>query len=80
MPHESEYQTRKRRIDARLAAMTPPWKIIRYQDGLDCARLHRVAVEEYPTDNGPADYALFVHGQSLGIPEAKKVALCRHNK
>ncbi len=61
MPHEAEYQTRKRRKDARLKAMTPPWQIIRYQDGLDCARLHSVAVEEYPTENGPADYA----GQAL---------------
>lgn len=79
MPHESEYQTRKRRIDARLTAMTPPWKIIRYQDGLDCTRLHRVAVEEYPTENGPADYALFVDGVLLGIIEAKKVALDPYN-
>ena len=79
MPHESEYQTRKRRIDARLKAMTPPWQIIRHQDGQDCARLHGVAVEEYPTENGPADYALFVHGQLLGIIEAKKIALDPYN-
>ena len=79
MPHESEFETRKRRIDARLKAMTPPWQIIRHQDALDGARLHRVAVEEYPTDNGPADYALFVHGRLLGIIEAKKVALDPYN-
>jgi len=79
MPYESEHQTRKRRIDARLMAMTPPWQIIRHQDGLDYARLHQVAVEEYPTDNGPADYALFIHGRLLGIIEAKKVALDPYN-
>jgi type I restriction enzyme R subunit len=79
MPQETEYQTRKRRIDARLTASSPPWTIIRYQDGLDSARLHGVAVEEYPTANGPADYALFVHGQLLGLIEAKKVALDPYN-
>lgn len=79
MPHESEYQTRKRRIDARLKAMTPPWQIIRHQDGLDYARLDGVAVEEFPTASGPADYALFVHGKLLGIIEAKKVALDPYN-
>ena len=30
------------------------------------------AVEEYPTENGPADYALVVKGQLLGVVEAKK--------
>ncbi|MEI6520272.1 MAG: type I restriction-modification enzyme R subunit C-terminal domain-containing protein [bacterium] len=76
---ESEKLTRKKRIDARLKSMTPPWKIIRYQDGLDCSCLHGVAVEEYPTDSGPADYALFVNGKILGIIEAKKVALDPYN-
>lgn len=47
MPQESEQQTRKRRIDARLCSMTPPWQIIRHQDGQDNVRLHGVAVEEY---------------------------------
>lgn len=31
------------------------------------------AVEEYPTAHGPADYALFVDGQLLGVVEAKKL-------
>jgi type I restriction enzyme R subunit len=79
MPHESEFQTRKRRIDARLQAMTPAWQIIRYRPDLDRSRLHGVAVEEFPTDNGPADYALFVQGQLLGLIEAKKVALDPYN-
>ena len=33
------------------------------------------AVEEFPTENGPADYALCVDGRVLGILEAKKVAV-----
>ena len=41
---------------------------------LDC-----VAVEEFPTANGPADYALFVHGRWLGIIEAKKVTVNPQN-
>ncbi len=33
---------------------------------------HGVAVREYPTDAGPADYALFVDRHPVGIVEAKK--------
>ena len=38
-----------------------------------------MAVEEYPTDDGPADYALFVSGQLLGVIEAKKLSLGPQN-
>ena len=31
-----------------------------------------VAVREYPTDSGPADYVLFVNRHALGVIEAKK--------
>ena len=31
-----------------------------------------VAVREYPTDTGPADYALFVNRDAVGVIEAKK--------
>ena len=58
--NESEWTTRKQRIDTRLRALTPPWEIIRYRDGLDLSKLPRHAVEEFPTANGPADYGLFV--------------------
>ncbi|MFC1944937.1 DEAD/DEAH box helicase family protein, partial [Chloroflexota bacterium] len=40
---------------------------------------HRCAIEEYPTDNGTADYALCVNGQILGIVEAKKLTLGPQN-
>ena len=75
----SEWQTRKQRIDARLRAVQPPWQIIRYHDGLDLSGLTCHAVEEFPTANGPADYALFVRGVFLGIIEAKKVAVNPQN-
>lgn len=31
-----------------------------------------VAVREYPTDTGPADYVLFVGRNAVGVIEAKK--------
>lgn len=31
-----------------------------------------VAVREYPTDTGPADYVLFVYRNAVGVIEAKK--------
>jgi type I restriction enzyme R subunit len=64
---ESEWKTRKTRIDAQLKTLNPAWKIIPYKDSLDITSLNLHAVEEFPTDNGPADYALFVKGKLLGI-------------
>ena len=77
--NEAEWQTRKERIDKRLRATQPPWKIIRYRDGLDLSTLTCHAVEEFPTANGPADYGLFVHGHHLGVIEAKNVTLDPQN-
>ena len=31
-----------------------------------------VAVREYPTDTGPADYVLFINRNAVGVIEAKK--------
>lgn len=66
----NEAQTRKRKIDISLSSLS--WNIIPYKMGLDTSTLFAHAVEEYPTANGPADYALFVQGKLLGIIEAKK--------
>ena len=79
MRPESEWQTRKKRIDEKLRSLPQPWDIVPYHDGLDTASLHAVAVEEYPTESGPADYALFVNGQLMGFIEAKKVAVSPQN-
>jgi len=76
---ESEWQTRKKRIDEKLRSLPQPWDIVPYREELDTSSLHAVAVEEYPTASGPADYALFVHGQLLGFIEAKKVAVSAQN-
>jgi len=37
------------------------------------------AIAEFPTDNGPADYALFLDGQVAGVVEAKKVTVGPQN-
>jgi type I restriction enzyme R subunit len=77
--NEAEWQTRKQRIDTRLCALRPPWKTVRYREGLDLSTLDGVAVEELPTANGPADYGLFIGGRLLGIIEAKKVTVNPQN-
>lgn len=76
---ESEWKTRKTRIDAQLKALCPAWVIIPFKEGMNTSVLSCHAVEEYPTANGPADYALFVKGKLLGIIEAKKVAVDPQN-
>ena len=72
---ESEKITRKKRIDKRLQSKLLNWKIIPWKDSLDVSSLSAHAVEEYPTESGPADYALFVNSQLLGIIEAKKLTV-----
>ena len=76
---ESEWITRKTRIDSRLDSLSQKWEIIRYSEALDTSKLTNHAVEEFPTNNGPADYAFFVNGQLLGILEAKKVSVGAQN-
>jgi type I site-specific restriction endonuclease len=81
MPHvvvnESEWQTRKARIDPKLRASG--WNVVGYRAGVPHAQFDRCAIEEYPTDNGPADYALCASGQILGVVEGKKVTLGPQN-
>jgi type I restriction enzyme R subunit len=74
---ESERITRKKRIDTQLKKLD--WQILPYVLGLDTSTLSNHAVEEYPTENGPADYALFVNGKLLGIVEAKKYGVGAQN-
>lgn len=75
--NEAEWRTRKNRIDTRLKHKG--WQLVRFVPGLDLKALDKVAVEELPTANGPADYALFVNGRLLGIVEAKKVTVNPQN-
>lgn len=65
--HESEWRTRKKRIDPKLDASGWP---LRQSDAAGPSR-----TEEEDTDNGPADYALW-HGKAvLGVVEAKKLTV-----
>src|SRR6266567_2875 len=77
MPTEAEWLTRKSRIDRRLKQ--EGWQLVRFTPALNLKALDGTAVEELPTANGPADYALFVKGQLLGIIEAKKVTVNPQN-
>ena len=79
-PQFSEKLTRKQLIDGQLTEAG--WRIILERD-FDASKplraYDRCAIEEYPTDNGPADYALCVDGQILGVVEAKKLTLGPQN-
>lgn len=72
-PANSEWLTRKQKIDPRLIGAG--WKIVSYVPGRSLASYDRCAVTEYATQHGPADYALVAGGQILGIVEAKKLTL-----
>ncbi len=70
---ESERLTRKRRIDPKLVASH--WGVAPHDEAKPLSWCPDSAVEEFPTDNGPADYGLSVDGRLLGIVEAKKLTL-----
>src|SRR5947209_4263264 len=73
----TERETRRERVDPRLAAAG--WQVVPYQPGLSLGDGRRLAITEYPTDDGPADYALAVGGRILGIVEAKRPSLGPQN-
>lgn len=76
-PHNSEWLTRKKLIDAQLRKAG--WRVVPHAPGTPLAKFDRCAIEEYPTESGPADYALCGAGQILGIVEAKKLTLGPQN-
>jgi type I restriction enzyme R subunit len=69
---EAEKTTRKQRVDPRLRAAG--WDVVPAASFLSASGEH-LAVEEFETANGPADYALFDGGRCLGVAEAKKLTL-----
>jgi len=71
MNSEGESRTRKARIDPILDALD--WT------KSDVPSQGPYRIEEYETDNGPADYALCVDGRVLGIVEAKRLSLGPQN-
>jgi type I restriction enzyme, R subunit len=74
---ESEKRTRKSRIDPQLKDAA--WRIAPFSPAKPLAWYQETGVEEYQTNNGPADYGLCVDGQMLGIVEAKKLTLGPQN-
>ncbi len=68
--HNSEWLTRKRRIDPVLNGLG--WN-------LRVAGSGAFRLEEYETANGPADYALGIDDKIVGIVEAKKLTLGPQN-
>src|ERR1017187_2122836 len=76
-PAKSEYVTRKQIIDAKLKAAG--WTVTKFDQSRSPSNYGRCAIEEYPTENGPADYALCVGGRILGVVEAKKLSLGPQN-
>ncbi len=73
----SEWLIRRKLVDPRLVASG--WKVVPFDASRPLSSLDRCAVVEYPTDKGPADYALCVGGRILGIVEAKKLSLGPQN-
>lgn len=47
-------------------------KQLRYSQGVRPAKGHNMAIAEWPTGSGPADYALFVGTKLVGMVEAKR--------
>jgi type I restriction enzyme, R subunit len=69
----SERLTRKRLIDPKLKAAG--WKIAPFSPQKPLINDGPCAIEEFETADGPADYALCLDGQIVGIVEAKKLTL-----
>ena len=74
---ESERQTRKSRIDPILKSLG--WNVVPFDANCPLDRLSNCAVEEYETENGPADYVLCVDGKIVAVVEAKKLTLGPQN-
>ncbi len=74
MTLELERQTRRQRISPRLKAAG--WRVVPFVVGKPLEEYgDAAAIEEFETENGPADYALCDSGKVFGVVEAKKVTL-----
>lgn len=74
---ESERQTRKKRIDPLLKSLG--WNVVPFDETCPLDQLSNCAIEEYETENGPADYVLCVDGRIVAVVEAKKLTLSPQN-
>ncbi len=69
MPYQNPEQKAREEIDRQLESCG--W-IVQDKQEIDLYNKFGVAVREYQTDAGPADYVLFVEGKPAGIIEAKR--------
>jgi type I restriction enzyme R subunit len=60
---DNEWQTRRKRIDARLEALG--WALAPFDPARPLSAYLQHAVNEYGTAHGPADYALCLDGNLL---------------
>ena len=67
-PNQNPEQIARDKIDERL--VEAGWCVQKMKD-LDWAAGLGIAVREYQTDTGPADYVLFVNRKAVGVIEAK---------
>lgn len=74
---ESERLTRKKRIDPLLKSLG--WNVMPFDPSGSIDSYQNCAIEEFPTANGPADYALCINGKIVGVVEAKKLTLGPQN-
>ncbi|MBK9272056.1 MAG: DEAD/DEAH box helicase family protein [Saprospiraceae bacterium] len=70
MPNQNPEQKARDQIDALLTASG--W-LIQDFNRINLAAGQGIAIREYQTDVGPADYVLFVEGRAAGVVEAKRV-------
>lgn len=68
---ESDRETGKARIDPKLKSSG--WSVVPAVVARPISSA--VAIEEYPTDLGPADYVLADRAEPLGVVEAKKLTV-----
>lgn len=72
-----ERTTRRKLINEALKAAG--WRIVGHAAWLASDRTAADAVEEFPTDSGPADYLLWLDGQPVADVEAKKLEVGPQN-
>lgn len=72
-PKYSEWLTRKQIIDPKLKAAG--WRITPFSPSKSLSAYNGCAIEEFPTEYGPADYALCINNHIVGVVEAKKLTL-----
>jgi type I restriction enzyme R subunit len=70
---EREQDTRRQRIDPKLAASG--WAIEAATKAAPADLSMPTALTEFPTHDGPADYALCANGRVIGVVEAKKLTI-----